>query len=90
MSNARRGGRIGAKPTLPGVEQWVTERGAPAAPSRADLYTARLTVDVTPELRARIKLAAFGRGLTVAEMLRTLLEERFPEASSGTGRDDAR
>jgi len=92
MSNARRGngGGIGAKPTLPGAEQWVTERTSSAAPSRADLYTARLTVDVTPELRARIKLAAFGRGLTVAEMLRTLLEERFPEASSGTGRDDAR
>ena len=87
MSSTRRGGGagIGSKPTLPGAEHWVTEGAAPAAPAKADLYTARLTIDVTPELRARIKLAAFGRGLTVAEMLRGLLEERFPEAPATTG-----
>jgi hypothetical protein len=28
-------------------------------------------------LRGRIKVAAFERGLTVADMLRVLLEERF-------------
>lgn len=35
--------------------------------------------DVTPALRARIKVEAFTRGLTVAEMLRVLLEHEFPE-----------
>ena len=51
-----------------------------AAPSgKADLYTARLTVDVTPALRGRIKVAAFTRGLTVADMLRAMLDRAFPE-----------
>jgi hypothetical protein len=38
-----------------------------------------LTLDVTPALRARIKIEAFTRGITVAEMLRALLEHEFPE-----------
>lgn len=74
---------FGAKPT---ATDWVrdgeeTRRPAaanhPATP-KADIYTARLTIDVTPELRGRIKLAAFGRGTTVAELLRTLLDREFP------------
>ena len=69
---------IGAKPTA--AERWIA---APAAPAKAAIYTARLTIDVTPDLRARLKLAAFTRNLTVAEMLRALLEERFPEAPEG-------
>ncbi len=41
-------------------------------------FTARLTIDVTPTLRGRIKIAAFQRGLTVAEMLRAVLDREFP------------
>jgi hypothetical protein len=41
-----------------------------------------MTIDVTPELRGRIKVAAFRRGQTVADVVRELLEERFP-ASEG-------
>ena len=41
-------------------------------------FTARLTIDVTPELRGRIKIAAFRRGVTVADMLRDLLAREFP------------
>jgi hypothetical protein len=40
-------------------------------------------VDVTPALRGRIKVAAFRAGVTVAELVRGLLEERFPD----TGKD---
>ena len=47
-----------------------------------DLYTARLTLDVTPALRSRIKVAAFTQGITVADMLRDLLEQAFPESTS--------
>ncbi len=36
-------------------------------------FTARLTIDVTPDLRGQIKIAAFQRGITVADMLRELL-----------------
>lgn len=61
------------------ADAWVRAPApAPASP-KADLYTARLTVDVTPALRGRIKVAAFRQGVTVADMLRTLLEARFPE-----------
>ena len=43
-------------------------------------FIARLTVDITPELRGRIKVAAFRRGVTVADMLRDLLAREFPPA----------
>lgn len=46
---------------------------------KSDLYTARLTLDVTPSMRARIKVSAFTQGVTVAELLRALLEREFPE-----------
>lgn len=45
-----------------------------------DRYTARLTIDVTPELRGRIKIVAFQRGLTVADMLRALLDREFGDS----------
>ena len=45
-------------------------------------FTARLTIDVTPALRGRIKIVAFQRGATVADMLRDLLAREFP-ADSG-------
>ena len=44
---------------------------------KANSYTARLTIDVTPALRSRIKVIAFQQGLTVAEMLRGLLEREY-------------
>lgn len=69
---------IGAKPTA--IDRWVAREDGRA---KADLFTARLTIDVTPALRTRIKLAAFGRGITVADMLRAVLEREFPE-SAGT------
>jgi hypothetical protein len=43
-----------------------------------------LTIDITPQLRGRIKVAAFGRGVTVAEMLRALLEREFGDLDGGT------
>lgn len=45
-------------------------------------FAARLTIDVTPDLRARIKIAAFERGITVAYMLRLLLLKAFPRTKS--------
>ena len=52
------------------------------AARRAEKFTARLTIDITPKLRGRIKIVAFERGLTVADMLRALLEREFPEAEN--------
>ena len=72
---------IGAKPVME-AESWVRqgEGRSHSHPVKVNLHTARLTVDVTPALRGRIKVAAFRAGVTVAELVRGLLEERFPDA----------
>ena len=60
-------------------ERWIKASDAPPArDADAAGFTARLTIDVTPELRGRIKIAAFQRGVTVADMLRELLAREFP------------
>jgi hypothetical protein len=50
---------------------------------KAQHFTARLTIDVTPDLRGRIKVAAFGRGITVAEMPRDRLPGELPPSPGG-------
>lgn len=67
------------------AEDWVKAPDRP--PERredASAFTARLTIDVTPELRARIKITAFGRGQTVADMLRDLMAREFPATNGET------
>lgn len=84
MSGRRIG--LGPRPAKdPGAEAWVRGDGRTVPLSKAELYTARLTIDVTPELRGRIKVAAFQRDVTVAEMLRDLLKREFPESTPGAG-----
>ncbi len=70
---ARRG--FVSRPTTP--EAWAKVPDARAAADNP--YTARLTIDVTPILRGRIKVTAFQRGQTVADMLRALLEREYPD-----------
>ena len=60
-------------------DSWVRAADAPATGKTAtEAFTARLTIDITPELRGRIKVAAFRHGVTVAVMLRELLVREFP------------
>jgi hypothetical protein len=71
----RRG--FAARPTNP--DAWIKAADAPATRATdAEAFTARMTIDVTPDLRGRIKIAAFRRGVTVADMLRELLAREFP------------
>ncbi|MCF3947367.1 ribbon-helix-helix protein [Acidiphilium iwatense] len=70
----RRG--FAARPTDP--EHWIKAADTPPRAEAAAGFTARLTIDVAPELRGRIKVAAFRRGITVADMLRELLAREFP------------
>jgi len=78
------------KTQLPNPDAWVTqEHLSPQATTRSELnskldskaevYSARLTVDITPALRVRIKVFAYQSGKTVTEVLRELLEQNFPE-----------
>jgi len=64
-------------------ERWIKTPDGPPRDAGAGGYTARLTIDVTPALRGRIKIAAFARGVTVADMLRELLAREFPPTSEG-------
>ena len=67
-----------ARPADP--ESWVKAAEAPfSRASESGGFTARLTIDVTPALRGRIKIAAFQKGFTVADMLRDLLARQFSE-----------
>ncbi len=64
------------------AERWVKTPDTERRPT-ADQFTARLTIDVTPELRRRLKFAALQRGETVADMLRALFEREFPQDQGG-------
>jgi hypothetical protein len=69
--------RFASRPGDP--ENWIRAAEAQANGKAAvSAFTARLTIDITPELRGRIKVAAFQRGVTVADMLRDLLTREFP------------
>jgi hypothetical protein len=61
----------------PAAEAWV--KAAAPRSERTPIFSARLTIDVTPGCRGRLKIAAFGRGQTVADLLRELLDREFPE-----------
>lgn len=66
-----------ARPADP--ESWIKATEPPAArAANGAAFTARLTIDITPDLRGRIKIVAFQRGVTVADMLRELLAREFP------------
>lgn len=73
---------IGRRPAADPASVWVHQTGLPEAPVKASPFTARLTIDVTPALRGRIKVIAFQHGVTAADMLRALLEREYPEQSA--------
>lgn len=67
------------------AEGWIkASETASARPPDGAAFTARLTIDVTPDQRGRIKIAAFQRGVTVADMLRDLLAREFPADPGGS------
>ncbi|KFC62054.1 hypothetical protein FF80_03758 [Devosia sp. LC5] len=64
------------------ADSWIRSADVPSDRAEtAAIYTARLTIDITPELRGHIKIVAFQRGTTVADMLRELLAREFPPPS---------
>jgi len=70
--------RLSDKPEPgPAAQSWVRTGKSMGNGTIVNPLTARLTIDITPELRGRIKIIAFERGVTVAEMLRHLLEREY-------------
>jgi hypothetical protein len=72
-----------SRPSDPGAWVRLPELSMPRDGVTADRFTARRTIDVIPELGARIKIVAFPRGFTVAEMLRDHLTRKCPEDAGG-------
>ncbi|QJU57129.1 hypothetical protein HL653_04410 [Sphingomonas sp. AP4-R1] len=81
MKERQSSGGFAARPG--DAERWVRapEHTPVRPPTAAEEYPARLTIDVTVDMRGRIKIAAFQRGQTVADMLRALFEREFPAPS---------
>ena len=73
---------IGRRPASDPASTWVHQTELPEAPVKISPFTARLTIDITPALRGRIKVIAFRSGMTAADMLRVLLEREYPETSA--------
>lgn len=68
---------IGPRPRQQEVEAWVGERRV----ERERRPLKRLTIDIDEELHQRIRLSCFRRDRPMAEVIRDLLSEAFPEAS---------
>lgn len=70
--------RFASRPSDP--DQWVRAAELPPADIvPPNPYTARLTIDITPDLRRVLKLAALQQGQTVADMLRALFEREYAQ-----------
>jgi hypothetical protein len=69
---------IGTKPNRtgrePSADAWVERRQAVAEDTMK-----RFTIDVSARLHARIKAQCALRGEKMADVIRAMLEERFPE-----------
>ncbi len=72
------GGRATASFTArPGAaDRWI-KAAEPAAPVPRDGFTARLTIDVTPDTRRRLKRMALDRGTTLADLVRALIDREL-------------
>ena len=66
------------------ADSWVKAPDVTAARDPdAQAYTARLTIDVTPELRGRIKVTAFRRGVHGRRHAARSAAARVPEDGGG-------
>jgi len=62
------------------AEAWITSPATSSAPLPKDAaFSARFTIDVTPEWRGSVRLAAFQGGVAVADVPRAMLEGAFPQ-----------
>lgn len=82
MTTHDRSSGFAARPRA--IEGWIrTPDPTSSSNVVADLYTARLTVDIKPAFRGRTKIATFEHGVTVAEMLRDLLTRELSDTDGG-------
>jgi len=67
----------------PAADKWVGERTAPSATSSKSSAPAgpikRLTIDLELDKHTRFKVLCAGKGLKMADEIRTLIERRIAE-----------
>jgi hypothetical protein len=70
---------------LPGASKGAppVAKKPPAQPTSA-ARSKRLTIDVSPDLHQRIKLASVMKGENMADTLRAVLAREFPPRKSGS------
>jgi hypothetical protein len=59
--------------------RYATPSPGVVGPQRYSVFSARFTIDVTPEWRGRVRLAAFQGGVAVTDMPRAMPEGAFPK-----------
>ena len=87
------GKRPTARPSTEEIDKWIEGQGeqensAPPAPvaapkvkaSKATLKMKRLTIDIPDSLHRRVKSRCGQDGLRMADVIRELLDKRFPES----------
>jgi hypothetical protein len=58
------------------ADRWI-KAAEPVASTPLDGFTARLTIDVTPDTRRRLKRVALDRGTTLADLVRALIDREL-------------
>ena len=63
------------------ADAWVADRAttAPVEEPKEKEPTKRLTIDVTADLHRRIKVQCASQDMNIADAVRELLEQHFPE-----------
>ena len=74
------------KPRMPdpdanSVDRWVGDAAAPEQKAARPVKMKRFTIDVPADLHRRIKSECAREGLKMADVLREMLETRFPVKS---------
>ncbi len=75
------GAKPSARPSAAHADDWVERHGAVAKKQ-----TKRLTLDIPLALHRRVRLECARHDLVMADVIRDLLSERFPESGSTDGR----
>jgi hypothetical protein len=66
--------------TSPTPDEWVANRGIAAVEeNKTKMPMKRLTIDVPADLHRRIKVGCALKGSNIADELRELLEQHFPD-----------
>lgn len=93
-SRFKRPERVETPQPLPNADRWIAEANGPPAPHAPEVVEAalqpdkptpkpevikRLTIDIPEGLHRRVKAQCGAQGMTIADVVRTYLERKFPE-----------